>query len=89
MNVEATSEAMDELTTTFRYNDAVIRNMVIRRDEAVASESPIMKAEKESRERKTRYEERQSGSADGEASERRRPSRADAANSSEDASAEA
>lgn len=60
MNVEASNDAMDELTTTFRYNDAVIRNLVIRRDEAVVAESPIMKAEKESRERKTRYEDRQS-----------------------------
>ena len=59
MNVEASNDAMDELTTTFRYNDAVIRNLVIRRDEAVTDESFIMKAEKESRERKTRYEERQ------------------------------
>ena len=33
MNVEASNEAMEELTTTFRYNDAVIRNMVIRRNE--------------------------------------------------------
>lgn len=59
MNVEATAEAMDELNTTFRYNDAVIRNLVIRRDEPVTEESFIMKAEKESRERKSRYEERQ------------------------------
>ena len=59
MNVEASNDAMDELTTTFRYNDAVIRNLVIRRDEPVTEESFIMKAEKESRERKTRYEERQ------------------------------
>jgi small subunit ribosomal protein S6 len=60
MNVEASNDALDELTTTFRYNDAVIRNLVIRRDESVTEESFIMKAEKESRERKTRYEERQS-----------------------------
>jgi small subunit ribosomal protein S6 len=63
MNVEASNTAMDELTTTFRFNDAVIRNLVIRRDEAVAEESFIMKAEKENRERKTRYEERQSAEA--------------------------
>ena len=69
MNVEASNEAMDELTTTFRYNDAVIRNLVIRRDEAVVAESPIMKAEKESRERKTRYEERQSEEKPQEAAE--------------------
>jgi small subunit ribosomal protein S6 len=59
MNVEASNEAMDELTTTFRYNDAVIRNLVIRRDAPDLEESPIMKAEKESRERKSRYEDRQ------------------------------
>ena len=63
MNVEATNDAMDELSTTFRYNDAVIRNLVIRRDEPVTEESFIMKAEKESRERKTRYEERQAAEA--------------------------
>ena len=61
MNVEATNDAMDELTKTFRFNDAVIRNLVIRREEAVTDESFIMKAEKESRERKSRYEERQGG----------------------------
>ena len=59
MNVEASNDALDELTTTFRFNDAVIRNLVIRRDEPSTEESFIMKAEKESRERKTRYEERQ------------------------------
>ncbi|CAH0991592.1 30S ribosomal protein S6 [Sinobacterium norvegicum] len=52
MNVEATQEAVDELTTTFRYNDAVLRNMVIREDEAITEESPILKSEKESRERR-------------------------------------
>jgi small subunit ribosomal protein S6 len=64
MNVEASNDAMEELTTTFRYNDAVLRNLVIRRNEAVTDESFIMKAEKESRERKTRYEERQSADAE-------------------------
>ncbi len=59
MNVEASNEAMEELTTTFRYNDAVIRNLVIRRDEAVLEESLIMKAEREDKERKARYQERQ------------------------------
>ena len=59
MNVEASNEAMDELTSTFRFNDAVIRNLVIRRDDADIGESFIMKAEKENRERKNRYEQRQ------------------------------
>lgn len=58
MNVECTEEALEELTTNFRYNDAVLRNMVIRMDEAVTEESAIMKAEKENRERKNRAERR-------------------------------
>jgi small subunit ribosomal protein S6 len=59
MNVEASNDSIEELSTTFRYNDAVIRNLVIRTDEAVTGESFIMKQEKEQRERKNRYEERQ------------------------------
>jgi len=58
MNVECTEEALAELTTNFRYNDAVIRNLVIREDEAISEESPLMKAEKESRERKAARAER-------------------------------
>jgi small subunit ribosomal protein S6 len=75
MNIEASNEALDELTTTFRYNDAVIRNLVIRRDEPVTEESFIMKAEKENRERKSRYEERQAADAaraEAAAAERKR-----------------
>ena len=63
MNVEASNEAMEELTTTFRYNDAVIRNLVIRRDEPVLEESLIMKAEREDKERKARYQDRQDNDA--------------------------
>ena len=63
MNVEASNEAMEELTTTFRYNDAVIRNLVIRRDEPALEESLIMKAEREDKERKARYQERQDNDA--------------------------
>ena len=54
MNVECSEAILDELTTTFRYNDAILRNLVIREDEAITEESFIMKAEKEGRERKAR-----------------------------------
>ncbi len=63
MNVECTDEVLEELTTNFRYNDAVLRNMVIRMDEAVTEESPILKAEKESRERKNNRQERREEAA--------------------------
>jgi len=52
MNVEASDQAMEELATTFRFNDAVLRNLIIRRDEAITEESPIMKHEKEGRDRR-------------------------------------
>jgi len=58
MNIECGQEVLDELNSTFRYNDAVIRSMVIRRNEAITAESPIMKlenadkADKEARERR-------------------------------------
>ncbi|MFK4752665.1 30S ribosomal protein S6 [Oceanobacter antarcticus] len=57
MNVECTQEALDELTTNFRYNDAILRNLVIRRDEAVTEISPIKAAE--SREDRRRSEPRE------------------------------
>jgi small subunit ribosomal protein S6 len=82
MNVEATNEAMEELTTTFRYNDAVIRNLVIRRDEAVLEESLLMKAEREDKERKARYQERNDNDA------RKAAATADTADSSSEEAAE-
>lgn len=63
MNIECDEAALEELTTNFRYNDAVLRNLVVRMDEPVTEESPIMKAEKESRERKARAERRQEEAA--------------------------
>lgn len=45
MNIECSQEVLDELTTSFRYNDAVLRNMVIRCDEAITEVSAIKAAE--------------------------------------------
>ncbi len=45
MNIECVQEVLEELNSTFRYNDAVLRSMVIRRSEAITVESPIMKQE--------------------------------------------
>jgi small subunit ribosomal protein S6 len=35
MNIECDAETLEQLTSGFRFNDAVIRNLVIRRDEAI------------------------------------------------------
>ncbi|MGB0894921.1 MAG: 30S ribosomal protein S6 [Parashewanella sp.] len=47
MNVEATAEAIEELETAFRFNDAVLRNMVMRTKHAVTEASPMAKAKDE------------------------------------------
>ena len=46
MNVEAPTEVINELETSFRYNDAVLRNLVMRTKDAVTEASPLAKEEK-------------------------------------------
>jgi len=45
MNIECGQGPIDELENTFRFNDAVIRNMVIRVKKAYADVSPLAKSE--------------------------------------------
>lgn len=45
MNIECNQANIDELTSAFRFNDAVIRNMVIRCDEAITGPSLLVKAD--------------------------------------------
>ncbi|WP_028116079.1 30S ribosomal protein S6 [Ferrimonas senticii] len=56
VNAEATAEAVAELETNFRYNDAVIRSMVLRTKNAVTEPSPMAKAKEERAERRERSE---------------------------------
>ena len=51
MNIECDQDTLDELTSGFRFNDAVIRNLVIRRDHAITEASPLVKKEESSEER--------------------------------------
>jgi small subunit ribosomal protein S6 len=54
MNVEAPQSVIDELETSFRYNDVVIRNMIMRTKDAVTEASPMAKEDR----REDRREER-------------------------------
>jgi small subunit ribosomal protein S6 len=50
MNIECNQEALDELENAFRFNDAVIRNLIIKMDHAETEASPMAKSnEKEER----------------------------------------
>ncbi len=47
MNVEADQSVIDELETAFRYNDAVLRNMIMRTKAAITEPSVMLKAKEE------------------------------------------
>ena len=46
MNIECTQSILDELEHAFKFNDAVLRHLTIKMDEAVTAPSPMMKEEK-------------------------------------------
>lgn len=47
MNIECDGDALQELESAFRYNDAVLRNLIVRRDAAVTEPSPLLKGGEE------------------------------------------
>jgi small subunit ribosomal protein S6 len=49
MNIEAPQSVIDELETAFRYNDVVIRNMIMRTKDAVTEASPMAVAKEDRR----------------------------------------
>ena len=57
-NIECDKPTLEEINTAFRFNDAVLRNMIMGRKQADTEESPIMKIENESKERKDRDDSR-------------------------------
>lgn len=61
MNVEIDAATHEELTSAFRFNDAVLRNLIIKRKKAVTEVSKIyeeeLKEQEKERERERRREE--------------------------------
>ncbi|GGK05204.1 30S ribosomal protein S6 [Luteimonas terricola] len=56
LNIEAGQPVLDELVEGFRFNDAVLRHIVIRREEAETEQSLIMKNKDEKPEKTDRPE---------------------------------
>ena len=69
LNVEAPQSAIDELETNFRFNDAVIRSMVMRVKNAVTEASPMVKAKDERRDRREDFANETSDDSDAGDSE--------------------
>lgn len=44
MNIECGKSVIHELENSFRYNDAVIRNLILKRNGSIISPSPIMQS---------------------------------------------
>ncbi|MFC7300133.1 30S ribosomal protein S6 [Cognatiluteimonas weifangensis] len=58
LNIETDQTVLNELVDGFRFNDAVLRHLVIRRDEAVTEQSLIMKNKDEKNDKPERSERR-------------------------------
>ena len=47
MNIECGGESLNQLTDAFQFNDAVLRNLVIKKNKAVTQPSPLFKSDNE------------------------------------------
>ena len=66
-NVAADQPTIDELVETFRFNDAILRHLVIRRDGPDTEQSLIMKSKDEKGDKPERGERRRRDDEEGEA----------------------
>ena len=51
MNVECDQATLNQLNNAFRFNDAVIRDLIFRRDAAITEPSPLAKSKEQEQER--------------------------------------
>ena len=65
LNIECDQAVRGELESAFRFNDAVIRNLIINRDEAITEMSPLAKEKAEETEKENKA---RAASADAAAS---------------------
>ena len=47
MNIECGGESLNQLTDAFQFNDAVLRNLVFKKNKAVTQPSPLFKSDNE------------------------------------------
>ena len=69
LNIEVEQAVLAELTESFRFNDAVLRHLIMKRDEADTEMSIIMKSKDEKGDKPERGERRRRDDDEGEAVE--------------------
>ena len=67
MNIECARETLEELTGAFKFNDAVLRHLVIKRDNAVTEASPMAKAVEDEKAKEREAQRRRDARAEAEA----------------------
>ena len=70
MNVECDFPVVEEIKTAFKFNDAVLRSLVIARDEAVTEASPMAVAVAEEKAKEKEAQQRRDAKAASEAAMR-------------------
>jgi small subunit ribosomal protein S6 len=70
LNVECPFDVIKEMKSAFKFNDAVLRHMVLQRDEAVTEASPMAVAVAEEKQREKEAQQRREAKAAAEAAQR-------------------
>ncbi len=85
LNVECPFAVIKEIKTAFKFNDAVLRHLVLQRDEAVTEASPMAVAVAEEKQREKEAQERREAKAAAEAAQRAEEEKAEKAAAEEPA----
>ena len=70
LNVECPFDVITEIKSAFKFNDAVLRNLILSRDEAVTEASPMAVAVAEEKQREKEAQQRREAKAAAEAAQR-------------------
>ena len=88
LNVECPFNVIAEIKTAFKFNDAVLRHMVLARDEAVTEASPMAVAVAEEKAKEKEAQQRRDAKAAAEAAQRAEQEQARQAEEAEEKAAE-
>jgi small subunit ribosomal protein S6 len=70
LNVECPLDVINEIKSAFKFNDAVLRHLVLTRDEAITEASPMAVAVAEEKQREKEAQQRREAKAAAEAKQR-------------------
>ncbi|MBM4226790.1 MAG: 30S ribosomal protein S6 [Gammaproteobacteria bacterium] len=85
LNIECDAPTLNELTSAFRFNDAVLRHLVVKRDDAVTEPSLMARAKDEHDERESERRSRHQAAAASEETASEEAAAPAAATTAEDA----